>query len=186
VSVEVRHAPSEVLAPVGLSGLFPGGESLFFPVDPFSIEVLNRLVKGVAVSFVVAVLVKRCIVVDAPLVVVARPGSSKVINVFIREEDSKINFISKFVVPVRVGDFKVFIPLEVSNCDIFFFLFKFILPLFCWPCLFRDLVPDWLPDEIPSGLPFELSSLVNERVPLTFESRVEYSFPFFITSHSER
>jgi hypothetical protein len=186
VSVEVRHAPSEVLAPVGLSGLFPGSESLFFPMDPFSIEVLNGFVKGVAVSIVVAVFVKRFIVVDAPLVVVARPGSSKVINVFIREEDSKINFISKFVVPVRVGDFKVFIPLEVSNCDIFFFLFKFILPLFCWPCLFRDLVPDWLPDEIPSGLPFELSRLVNESVPLTFESRVEYSFPFFITSHSER
>jgi hypothetical protein len=129
VSVEVRHAPSEVLAPVGLSCLLPGGESLFFPVDPFSVEVLNRLIKGVAVSFVVAVLVKRCIVVDAPIIVIARPGSSVVINVSLREENSEINFISEIVVPIRVGDFKVFIPLKVSNGDIFFFLFKVILPL---------------------------------------------------------
>jgi hypothetical protein len=129
MSIKVRHAPSEVFAPVGLSGLFPGGESLFFPVDPFSIEVLNRLVKGVAVSIVVAVLVKRFIVVDAPIIVIARPGSSVVINVSLREENSEINFISEIVVPVRVGDFKIFIPLKVSNGDILFFLFEIFLPL---------------------------------------------------------
>jgi hypothetical protein len=57
VSIEVRNTPSLVVAPVSLASLFPSGKSLFFPMDPFSVEVLNGLVKGIAVSIIVAVLV---------------------------------------------------------------------------------------------------------------------------------
>jgi hypothetical protein len=41
VSIQVRNTPSLVVAPVSLASLFPSGKSLFFPMDPFSIEVLN-------------------------------------------------------------------------------------------------------------------------------------------------
>jgi hypothetical protein len=103
------------MTPVGVTGLWPGFKSLLFPMNPLSIEVLDCFIKGIAISFVVAIFVKRLIIVHAPFVIVTRPSGSSLINIFVREESSNICFFSKVVVPVGLGDFKFLIPLEIID-----------------------------------------------------------------------
>jgi hypothetical protein len=84
-------------------------------MDPFSVEVLYGFIESVTITIVITVFVERFIIVHAPIIVVARPGGSIFIDVFLREECFDFNFFCEFVVPVRFRDFKFFIPFEIFN-----------------------------------------------------------------------